>query len=99
MNEQQLKEEFLAFCKSKPADERYSYVSTSGCAFAQFLKHNHPRNHVNVGPNWYFLGTSHVPRHLPVAIADAVAGPFHEGFPGSYTFGQVVERLESGFTR
>lgn len=30
--------EFLEFAKSKPADERYEYLSNGNCAFAQFLK-------------------------------------------------------------
>jgi hypothetical protein len=32
-----LTHQFLAWCRSKPADEEYDYTKSRGCAFYQFL--------------------------------------------------------------
>lgn len=31
-------QDFLAWCKTKPADERYNYLNDQTCAFAQYLR-------------------------------------------------------------
>lgn len=36
-NEHALVQAFLAWAKTKPADEEYSYMDNCGCAYAQFL--------------------------------------------------------------
>lgn len=82
---------FLAFAKSKPAEEPYDYVGKTGpCAFKQFLQHC-GYAFVEVLPGRYSIGSDQgIP--MPEGVEYAVFGS--KGVASEWTWGQVVQRLE-----
>src|SRR5665213_2601596 len=80
------RENFVAWLKTKNPDEEYSYLNTTGCAFAQFL-HATGRNNIRVGNNyWLDLDAPGVVREkqmIPASISD------HLGHSFRVTFGSL----------
>jgi hypothetical protein len=94
---QDLTSQFLAFCRSKPADEEYDYVEPWGCAFAQFANAQ--------GLSFDGVGARHWDdleggRHeLPIPIQTALTADRLElcerhGLSADHTFGALTARLE-----
>lgn len=83
--------EFLAWARTKPADETYSYVNTTSCALGQFLRETGRARHALVGgyswTPWLFFGLfPGRERAIPPALATALVGR---------SFGALVTRLEA----
>lgn len=84
---QSLTHQFLAFCRSKPADEGYNFADTCGCAFGQFLSATGICETPYVGG--FTWGNAPGDKHpLPSAVAGALVG-----YP--WTFGALTTRLEA----
>jgi hypothetical protein len=78
----------LEWARTKPADERYDYVSSCRCALAQFLIATRDPNARAFPGSWIDgLGQDHP---LDSRIDDAAQG----SCPNDRTFGKLVERLE-----
>lgn len=71
--------EFLAFCRSKPADEEYCFVNARACAIAQF-------GEATGRPHLVGLLSG----GIPFGLCDIV-NPLR----GDHTFGALAERLEA----
>lgn len=73
-------EEFLRFCREKPANERYNACVDDGCALAQFgFPGVHERTRKDFG----------ISRPVFVAIFGE-----SQNFAVSHTFGALADRLE-----
>ncbi len=88
---QSLSHQFLTFCRSKPRDEEYNYLSINECAFCQFLRATgFPVKHV--GPEEW-TDTSGLKHQFDPAIEQAL-GNFKCGEPNNgRTFGALADRL------
>lgn len=86
--------QFLDFCRSKPADEAYSFISNENCALAQFLKAaGYPVESVG-GSFW--RDTRDVVHDLPPPLywSDLGYGVLCE----CRTFGALADRLEAALS-
>ena len=82
-------EELLAWAKTKPADETYTYTSPSDCALAQFIKETKKPHYVIVSPyDWteYYSDRQRVTHQIPTNLQDRLIF-------GCCTFGALVTRL------
>lgn len=82
--------EFLAFVKSKPADEAYDWFSITGCAMHQFLvARGFP---VSTTGRWDWADTGGDFHPIPdIAHESASVTP--------YTFGSLASRLEAALAK
>jgi hypothetical protein len=79
--------EFEAFCRGRPADERYDALDTGMCALGQFVEHKYPgRGARSVNHKDYFIdGVGFIVvgnRTYAAAVED-----------GPDTFGALADRL------
>ncbi len=80
--------DFAAFCRGKPADEAYDYMSCYDCACAQFLKATDRAKAPIVGGDFYIDADGH--HSFPAEVARAI----HNGREGN-TFAALATRLEA----
>ena len=74
-----LTQQFLAWCRSKPADEEYDFTNTGACAFYQFaVEHGIPE------PVRYYALREPI---LPIQLRDPLVR-----YPR--TFGALADRVE-----
>lgn len=94
--------EFLAWVRTKPADERYEYPNRGGCALCQFLSGTGRAERptvdmysIDVEGGWSdgSLPKQPYPRELEPALSGADFGDIF-GDEKSWTFGALVTRLE-----
>lgn len=83
---QDLANQFLTFCRSKPADEGYDYSDTDSCALCQFLRMaGYPV--FTVGGTFWF-DDNHVKHPIP----EPLRGLLHDG---ERNFSALADRLEA----
>lgn len=84
-----LTHQFLAWCRSKPADEEFVYGDIYNCAFAQFLKESGICADPRVGGTyWSDRSIKNAPNHeLPKKLCVALLTP-------PFAFGSLAERVE-----
>lgn len=77
--------EFIAFCKAKPAELRYTYSNPSVCPLTQFAKATN-RPHL-VAYCWSFNARNDLESALNVPL----------NTPEDWSFGRLAQRLETLF--
>lgn len=82
---QSLSQQFLTWCRSKPADEEYDYVSHENCALAQFLKDAGYCEKPHCRGS-YWIDDDGASHSIPKKLIYALISP---------TFGALADRLES----
>lgn len=84
----------LEWARTKPADERYNYVSNCGCAVAQFLKDTgRCRDPMVLASAWYDRSDGYTGLHrLPLSVDYAASALPH-------TFGAFADRLEKALAK
>jgi hypothetical protein len=88
-----LTNQFLAFCKAKPADEAYEYDDDQSCAFAQFLGAEHPGYKSLGGFSWQDReGADH-------RIPSELLWPSPAALVANTTFGALTARLEAALSQ
>ena len=81
-------EEFLAWAKTKPADEEYDYIDNKNCAFGQFLQ---SKGYTKVSVVPYCWDSAEI-QDQP--IPDIIQLSLNGGGEWDETFGNLVEELE-----
>ncbi len=100
---QSLSHQFLAYCRSKPADGAYDYGDICGCAFALFVRESGICDDATVGSvSW---GSPGEERPFPAAVDAALNNPTSTvvrfELPVSArgtTFGALADRLEAALS-
>lgn len=81
------KSEFIEWLKTQDPKDTYTYVSPSGCVYAQFLK-SKGHTDVNVGGHWYQVdGMEDRVTFEPYEMWGVLAET-------PYTYGSLLERME-----
>jgi hypothetical protein len=83
-------EQFLAFARTKPADEAYNYMSNGNCAFAQFLRAQGYENPRVFGFDYSLSGLFGNTQPLPAALIENDSRALQAD-----TWGECVARLEA----
>ena len=79
--------EFLAWCRTKPADEDYNYINSEECALAQFGRSTGRAELVGAGGTKLLSEWDELHEALnPIKTRPRVWG---------HTYGELVERLEA----
>jgi hypothetical protein len=80
----------LAWARTKPADERYSYIDNTGCALCIFLRETHRAERPHVVPDFWYEERTAERHKYPYILNLAVQSLWI----GGTTFGGLVRRLE-----
>lgn len=78
---------FIAFCESKPADERYDYMDNTRCAFGQYLNDACNLRGAHCGGKWWGLEGCMTERPMPFNPLVLVEHP--------HVFGELARRLRA----
>lgn len=87
--------EFAAWCRTKPANERYEYTSSTACPIAQFLRETGRGGSARCIPSVWYNGITSREHELNSAVDELIRPVDVYGNRIGRTFGQLVERLEA----